>query len=102
MKSRKLATAAALGAVARALPLSPDDTTIEARLARLAEATSAWAAAAEALGLAVEACSETHTARAAELHFHRGAVLEERLADPAGAPFGLMEWTDGDSKVEPK
>ena len=75
--------AAALRAVARALPLSPDDTAIEARLARLAEATSAWAAAAEALGLAVDACEPGP--RAAELHFQRGAVLEERLADPAGA-----------------
>jgi uncharacterized protein len=24
------------------------------------------------------------------------------VADPAGAPFGLMEWTDSDSKEEPK
>ena len=24
------------------------------------------------------------------------------IADPAGAPFGLMEWTSGDSKAEPK
>jgi predicted enzyme related to lactoylglutathione lyase len=24
------------------------------------------------------------------------------VADPAGAPFGLMEWTDSDTKVEPK
>ena len=24
------------------------------------------------------------------------------VADPAGAPFGLMEWTEADSKVEPK
>ena len=24
------------------------------------------------------------------------------VADPAGAPFGLMEWSDSDSKVEPK
>ena len=75
--------AAALREVARALPLSPDDTAIEARLGRLAEATSAWAAAAEALGLAVEACEPGP--RAAELHFQRGAVLEDRLADPAGA-----------------
>jgi tetratricopeptide (TPR) repeat protein len=75
--------AAALRAVARALPLSPDDTAIEARLARLAEATSAWAAAAESLGQAVDACPDA--ARAAELHFHRGAVLEDRLADAEGA-----------------
>jgi predicted enzyme related to lactoylglutathione lyase len=24
------------------------------------------------------------------------------VADPAGAPFGLMEWTDSDTKAEPK
>jgi hypothetical protein len=24
------------------------------------------------------------------------------VADPAGAPFGLIEWTDSDTKVEPK
>jgi uncharacterized protein len=31
---------------------------------------------------------------------HGGRVAV--VADPAGAPFGLMEWTSGDSKVEPK
>jgi predicted enzyme related to lactoylglutathione lyase len=31
---------------------------------------------------------------------HGGEVAV--VADPAGAPFGLMEWTDSDSKVEPK
>jgi predicted enzyme related to lactoylglutathione lyase len=31
---------------------------------------------------------------------HGGQVAV--IADPAGAPFGLMEWTDSDSKVEPK
>jgi len=31
---------------------------------------------------------------------HGGQVAV--VADPAGAPFGLMEWTSGDSKVEPK
>jgi hypothetical protein len=24
------------------------------------------------------------------------------VADPAGAPFGLMEWTDSDTQAEPK
>jgi predicted enzyme related to lactoylglutathione lyase len=24
------------------------------------------------------------------------------VADPAGAPFGLMEWSDSDTKAEPK
>jgi hypothetical protein len=31
---------------------------------------------------------------------HGGEVAV--VADPAGAPFGLMEWTDSDSAVEPK
>jgi uncharacterized protein len=31
---------------------------------------------------------------------HGGQVAV--VADPAGAPFGLMEWTDSDSTVEPK
>jgi predicted enzyme related to lactoylglutathione lyase len=31
---------------------------------------------------------------------HGGQVA--LVADPAGAPFGLMEWTSGDSKAEPK
>jgi uncharacterized protein len=31
---------------------------------------------------------------------HGGQVAV--VADPAGAPFGLMEWTSGDSKAEPK
>jgi tetratricopeptide (TPR) repeat protein len=74
---------AALHDVARALPLSPTDTTIEARLARLAEATGNFATAAQALEDAVQASPPP--ARAAELEFHRGALLEERLADPAGA-----------------
>jgi predicted enzyme related to lactoylglutathione lyase len=37
---------------------------------------------------------ETHVDR------HGGQVAV--VADPAGAPFGLMEWTDRDSNVEPK
>jgi uncharacterized protein len=24
------------------------------------------------------------------------------FADPAGAPFGVMEWSDSDTKAEPK
>jgi len=75
--------AAALTAVARALPLSPENTAIEARLARLAETTGNWAAAADALGAAVAASPPA--ARAAELHYQRGTVLESRLGDPAGA-----------------
>jgi predicted enzyme related to lactoylglutathione lyase len=31
---------------------------------------------------------------------HGGKVAV--IADPAGAPLGVMEWSDSDSKVEPK
>ena len=31
---------------------------------------------------------------------HGGMVAV--IADPAGAPIGLMEWTDSDTKAEPK
>jgi predicted enzyme related to lactoylglutathione lyase len=37
-----------------------------------------------------------------EPHVDRHGGLVAVVADPAGAPFGLMEWTAGDSKVEPK
>ena len=31
---------------------------------------------------------------------HGGMVAV--VADPAGAPFGVMEWTESDTKAEPK
>jgi predicted enzyme related to lactoylglutathione lyase len=37
-----------------------------------------------------------------EPHVDRHGGMVAVVADPAGAPFGLMEWTDTDSKVEPK
>jgi uncharacterized protein len=37
-----------------------------------------------------------------EPHVDRHGGQVAVVADPAGAPFGLMEWTDSDSKVEPK
>jgi tetratricopeptide (TPR) repeat protein len=74
---------AALAAIARALPLAPEDTAIEARLLRLGEATGDFATVARALGAAVEASPPG--ARAAELHYQRGTVLEGRIADLEGA-----------------
>ena len=74
--------AAALRALSRALPLSPADTAIEERILRLAEDTGQWDVAAEALGAAVLTATG---ARAAELHFQRGAALEDRLGDGPGA-----------------
>jgi predicted enzyme related to lactoylglutathione lyase len=37
-----------------------------------------------------------------EPHVDRHGGQVAVIADPAGAPLGLMEWTDSDSKVEPK
>jgi uncharacterized protein len=37
-----------------------------------------------------------------EPHLDRHGGRVAVVADPAGAPFGLMEWTNADSKVEPK
>ncbi len=37
-----------------------------------------------------------------EPHVDRHGGMVAVVADPAGAPFGLMEWTGSDSKVEPK
>jgi predicted enzyme related to lactoylglutathione lyase len=37
-----------------------------------------------------------------EPHVDRHGGQVAVVADPAGAPFGLMEWTDSDSTVEPK
>jgi predicted enzyme related to lactoylglutathione lyase len=37
-----------------------------------------------------------------EPHVDRHGGQVAVVADPAGAPFGLMEWTDSDSKAEPK
>jgi predicted enzyme related to lactoylglutathione lyase len=37
-----------------------------------------------------------------EPHADRHGGMIAVVADPAGAPFGLMEWTDSDTKAEPK
>jgi len=37
-----------------------------------------------------------------EPHMDRHGGQVAVIADPSGAPLGLMEWTDTDSKVEPK
>ena len=51
-------------------------------------------AAAKAVALGGRVLVEPHVDR------HGGKVAV--VADPAGAPFGLMEWSDTDSKKEPK
>jgi tetratricopeptide (TPR) repeat protein len=70
---------AALRTLARALPLAPDDVAVERRIVRLAEATGGWSVAARSFGQAVAACPPG--ARAAELHYQRGAILETPLSD---------------------
>lgn len=75
--------AAALVALARALPLAPHDTAIEERMLALADATGDHAIVARALGEAVAAGPEA--ARAADLHERRGGVLETHLGDARGA-----------------
>ncbi len=54
----------------------------------------AGAAVAKALTLGGKVLVEPHPDR------HGGMVAV--IADPAGAPFGVMEWTDSDTKTEPK
>jgi thioredoxin-like negative regulator of GroEL len=80
---------AALAALARALPLSPDDVAIEERMLALADTTGEHAVAARALGEAVRACPPG--LRAADLHERRGALLEEHLADVSGAREAYLE-----------
>lgn len=52
------------------------------------------ATAAKAVSLGGKILVEPHPDR------HGGKIA--LIADPSGAPFGLMEWTVSDSKVEPK
>ena len=80
---------AALAALARALPLSPEDVAIEARMLALADATGEYAVAARALGEAVRTCPPG--LRAADLHERRGSLLEGHLADPSGAREAYLE-----------
>jgi thioredoxin-like negative regulator of GroEL len=80
---------AALAALARALPLSPDDVAIEERMLALADTTGEHAVAARALGEAVRTCPPG--LRAADLHERRGALLEEHLADVSGAREAYLE-----------
>ena len=82
-QSKQEDEAAALTALARALPLSPDDVTIEARILKLADATGKHEIAVRALDEAVRACPPG--LRAADLHERRGTLLEGHLADVEGA-----------------
>jgi len=76
--------AAALGAVARAFPLTPADASLERELVRLAELTAGWSTAIEALGVAILACA-ADALRAGTLRMQQGTLLECRVGDFARA-----------------
>ncbi len=76
---------AAFEAIRRALRHDPASHELEAELTRLAEATDGHAAAAESLGEAAAALTETRKPRAAELRRHQARVLEARLEDLSAA-----------------
>ena len=73
---------AALGYLARAFALAPEDTDIESELARLAAATDDWSRAASAYQHAADA-STGDRARALRTRF--AELLEERVGDHEGA-----------------
>jgi hypothetical protein len=76
--------AAALAALCRALPLTPDDRTLEAEALRLAGETGDFAALARALAAAIAALPAGGRRRV-ELSALRGDVCDSRLGDPAAA-----------------
>lgn len=75
---------AALNALARAFPLTPGDASLEVELVRLADATTNWSLAIDALGAGIAACGDD-ALRAATLRVQQGALLEHRVGDLARA-----------------
>ena len=71
-------------ALARALPLEPENLAIEEQLLRLGRELNAWAEVASALREAAIAAMPS-PARAAELRIKQGEILERELADYPGA-----------------
>jgi tetratricopeptide (TPR) repeat protein len=69
----------ARAAMAKALPYSPDDLSIEHGLLRLTDDTGEWAETAQALRDAAE--GDAGAGRAAWLLLQAGQILEQRLAD---------------------
>jgi tetratricopeptide (TPR) repeat protein len=65
---------------------------IEQELRRLAEETGNWAACAEGYAEAIAGCKDV--IRRSELLLSHGAILEERLADPAGARSSYVAVTE--------
>jgi len=76
--------ASALSALARAFPLTPGDASLEGEIVRLAELTSGWPLAIDALGAAISACGDD-ALRAASLRVQQGTLLELRVGDLARA-----------------
>ena len=68
----------------QALPLAGENLTLGREVLRLAEATGGFARAAEALGAAI-AAGQWAPLPLADLHERRGALLEEKVGELAGA-----------------
>ncbi|HEY8430309.1 MAG TPA: hypothetical protein VIL20_18135, partial [Sandaracinaceae bacterium] len=76
---------AAFDSLRRALALAPASLELEAELLRLAEATGRFEDAADAIGAAAHALSESKRERAAALRRREARLREERLGDASGA-----------------
>lgn len=76
--------AGAVDALARALPLEPENLSLEGTLLRLAKPTGAWEKVAKAMRQAALS-PRTQPARATELRIEEGRILETELRDFAGA-----------------
>ena len=81
--------AAAFDAIRRALGYAPAHPELEAELLRLAIATERWSEAADAIGEAAAALSETRKDRAASLRKQQARISEERLDNAEAA---LTAW----------
>jgi len=68
----------------RAFSLVPGDRAVEGEIRRLAQQLDAWDVAVATYAETIETLSED-SARAAELYYEQGTILESRLRDEAGA-----------------
>ncbi len=81
--------AAALGSLARAFPLAPQDRILEDNLVRLARETSTWQVAIDAYRAAIDALQADPHAQA-QLRLRAAALLERELDDKAAAHSAYM------------
>ncbi len=86
---------AALGSMRRAMALAPEMRDIEADVFRLAEATSDWSAAIDAIRAAVSALGED-APRARYLRNWEGKLVETHLGDPEAALAAYSKVFDGE------